>query len=153
MKTRSYSESLKEGETSEGKSEEDVKEVLELVQQLVTLRRSIRERKTPKRYEDSTSSSALITEYGEPSCYQEVVDDTDNEKWKKDMEEETDFLAKNNTWDLVELLERRSVVGCKWVFKLKQNVDESIKMYKARLVAKGYSHVEGTRNEVWRFRI
>eukprot|EP00253_Pinus_taeda_P025925 PITA_25925 len=53
-----------------------------------------------------------------------------------------DSLAKNNTWDLVELPEGRSVVGCKRVFKLKQKVDGSIERYKARLVAKGYSQVE-----------
>jgi len=45
-----------------------------------------------------------------------AVDDTDSEKWKMAMEEEMDSLAKKNTWDLVELPEGRSVVGCKWVF-------------------------------------
>ena len=85
----------------------------------------------------------MITEDGEPSCYQEAVDDADSKIWKKAMEEEMDSLAKNNTWDLVELPEGRSVVGCKWVFKLKRKVDGSIERYKARLVAKGYSQVEG----------
>ena len=59
------------------------------------------------------------------------------------MKEEMDSLAKNNTWDLVELPEGRSVVGCKWFFKLKQKFYGSIERYKARLVAKGYSQVEG----------
>jgi len=54
-----------------------------------------------------------------------------------------DSLARNNTWDLVELPKGRSVVGCKWVFKLKRKVDGSIETYKVRLVAKGYSQVEG----------
>eukprot|EP00253_Pinus_taeda_P003620 PITA_03620 len=80
---------------------------------------------------------------GEPSCYQEAVDDTDSEQWKMVMEEEMDSLAKNNTRDLVELPEGRSVVGCKWVFKLKRKVDGSIERYKVILVAKGYSQVEG----------
>ena len=65
----------------------------------------------PKRYEYFASYFALITEYGEPSCYQEEMDDVDNEKWKKAMEEEMDSLAKNNTWDLVELPEGRSLFG------------------------------------------
>jgi len=59
------------------------------------------------------------------------------------MEEEMDSLSKDNTWDLVELLEGRIVVGCKWVFKLEQKVDGTIRRYKARLVVKGYSQVEG----------
>eukprot|EP00253_Pinus_taeda_P002071 PITA_02071 len=138
----------KEVETSGEKGVEDTKEVIEAskpvqvsepVQQLVALRRSTRERKTPKRYEDFASSFALIIEDGECSCYQEVVDDTDSKKWKMTMEEELDSLAKNNTWDLSELPEGRSVVGCKWVFKLKWKVDGSIERYKVRLVAKGYS--------------
>eukprot|EP00253_Pinus_taeda_P035047 PITA_35047 len=114
LEAKHFSESRKEGETSRGKGDEDTKEVVEVskpVQQLVTLRMSTRERKTPKRYEDFASSFALITEDGEPSCYQEEVDDTDSKKWKTAMEEEMDSLAKNNTWYLVELLEGRSVVG------------------------------------------
>ena len=78
----------------------------------------------------------MITEDGEPSCYHEEVDDADSKIWKKAMEEEMDSLAKNNTWDLVELPEGRSVVGCKWVFKLKRKFDGSIDRYKARLVEK-----------------
>jgi len=54
-----------------------------------------------------------------------------------------DSLAKNNTSDLVELPEGRSVVGCKWVFKLKWKVDGNTERYKVRLVVKGYSQVEG----------
>ena len=53
----------------------------------------------------------MITKDGEPSCYQEAIDDADSKIWKKAMEEEMDSLAKNNTWDLVELHEGRSVVG------------------------------------------
>eukprot|EP00253_Pinus_taeda_P021000 PITA_21000 len=146
LEARIFGDSEKEGETSGEKGAEDTKEAVEAsepVQQPVSLRRSTRERKIPKRYEDSASSFSLITNDGEPSCYQEAVDDTDSEKWKVAMEEEMDSLAKNNTWDLVELPEGRSVVGCRWVFKLKRKVYGSIERYKARLVAKGYSQVEG----------
>ena len=135
MEARLFCESQKEEETSGGKGVEDTKEAVEVsepvhvsepIQQRVTTRRWTRERKTPKRYEDSTSSFSLITEDGEPSCYQEAVDDTDSKKWKTIMEEEMDSLAKNNTWDLVELLEGRNVVGGKWVFKLKRKVDGTL---------------------------
>jgi len=146
LEARPFGDSQKEEDTSGEKGVEDTKEAVEvskLVQELVTLRRSTRERKSPKRYEDSTSSFALIIEDGEPSCYHEAVDDIDSEKWKMAMEEEMDSLAKNNTLDLVELPEGRSVVGCKWVFKMKWKGDGSIERYKARLVAKGYSQVEG----------
>lgn len=44
----------------------------------------------------------------------------------------------NDTWDLIELPLGTHPIGCKWVFKLKENPDGSINMYKARLVAKDF---------------
>ena len=64
---------------------------------------------------------------------------SDSDKWKLAMKEEMDSLAKNKTWDLVELPESREVVGCKWVYKLKKGPDDIVPKYKARLVAKGFS--------------
>ena len=55
------------------------------------------------------------------------------------MKEELDALTKNHTWDLVTLPPRQSVVGCKWVYKIKTRFDGSIECYKARLVAKGFT--------------
>ena len=55
------------------------------------------------------------------------------------MKEELDALTKNHTWDLVTLLSRQSVVGCKWIYKIKTCFDGSTKHYKARLVAKGFT--------------
>ena len=37
------------------------------------------------------------------------------------------------------LLPRKSVVGCKWIYKIKTRSDGSIEPYKARLVAKGFT--------------
>ena len=55
------------------------------------------------------------------------------------MTEELDALSRNRTWDLVDLPPKKSVVGCKWVFKIKTRSDRSIKRYKARLVSKGFT--------------
>ena len=59
------------------------------------------------------------------------------------MKEELDTLSKNHTWDLVTLPLRKSVVGCKWIYKIKTRSDGSIKRYKARLVAKGFTQEYG----------
>jgi len=52
------------------------------------------------------------------------------------MNEELSALYKIDTWYLVPLPPGKSVVGCRWVYKIKTNSDGSIEQYKARLVAK-----------------
>lgn len=52
-------------------------------------------------------------------------------------------LIKNNTWNLTTFPENKKSIGCKWVYKAKQNEKGEIITYKARLVAKGYTQKEG----------
>ena len=55
------------------------------------------------------------------------------------MKEELDALSKNHTWDLVTLPSRKSVVDCKWIYKIKTHSDRAIERYNACLVAKCFS--------------
>ena len=73
----------------------------------------------------------------------EAMEMENNESWRLAIDEEIAALRKNDTWDLVPLLDGRKPVGCKWVFKKKVGSDGSVEKYKVRLVAKGYSQVEG----------
>jgi len=59
------------------------------------------------------------------------------------MGEEMTTLDANATWELVALLKDKKAIGCKWVYKVKHNVNESVNKYKARLVAKGYAQTYG----------
>ena len=59
------------------------------------------------------------------------------------MNEELDALHKNNTWDMVDLPPNQSIVGCRWVYKIKTKVDGSVERYKACLVAKGITQEYG----------
>ena len=69
---------------------------------------------------------------------QSVDEALQNENWKITMIGEYSTLLRNNTWSLVDLLAGRKVTRCKWVFKVKENSDDSINKYKARIIAKGF---------------
>ena len=59
------------------------------------------------------------------------------------MAEELQVLINTCTWDLVDLPPDKSVVRCKWVYKIKTHADGSIDRYKARLVTKGFTQDYG----------
>lgn len=65
-------------------------------------------------------------------------------EWLQAMKAEYDALLMNNTWTLVELSPNRQPIGCKWVFRVKENLDGTINKYKARLVAKGFHQQYGS---------
>ena len=59
------------------------------------------------------------------------------------MKEELDTVSKNHTWDLVTLPTGKSVVGCKWIYKIKTRFDGSFERYKTCVVAKGFTQEYG----------
>ncbi|BBG96485.1 hypothetical protein Prudu_005301 [Prunus dulcis] len=59
------------------------------------------------------------------------------------MEDEITMIEKNNTWELVDRPFDKPIIGVKWVYKTKLNLDGSVQKNKARLVAKGYSQKPG----------
>lgn len=57
--------------------------------------------------------------------------------------EEMKTLEKSGTWEFVNLLAGKQLVGCKWVYTIKYKANGSIDRYKARLVLKGYTQIYG----------
>ena len=56
------------------------------------------------------------------------------------IEKEMQSLHKNQTWELVELPKEKRAIGCKWVYKKKEEfLENEGEKFKAHLVAKGYS--------------
>ncbi|CAL2227383.1 unnamed protein product [Prunus armeniaca] len=53
------------------------------------------------------------------------------------------MIEKNSTWELVDRPSNKPIVGVKWVYKTKLNLDRSIQKHKARLVAKRYTQKPG----------
>ena len=59
--------------------------------------------------------------------------------WVEAMQREIVALQSNETWELVDPPPDASIIGCKWVFKLKYKADGTLERHKARLVEKGYN--------------
>ena len=76
----------------------------------------------------------------EPHTYREAYT---NLLWLQAMIEELQSLEKTHTWDLVDLPRDKSIIGCKWVYKIKTKSDGTIEWYKARFVAKGHAQEYG----------
>ncbi|KAL0442098.1 UNVERIFIED_CONTAM: Retrovirus-related Pol polyprotein from transposon RE1 [Sesamum radiatum] len=154
----------KEDQDAERESEPDT-ETIEQVQEEISIEgyntnqsaRPPRERKHPKHFKDyvmnySKKDDPLFKQAPllsihkekytniEPSSFEDAVQ---NPKWQEAMNKELKALSDNNTWSLIQLPKGKKAIGSKWVFKIKYNLDGTMKRYKARLVAKGYSQVEG----------
>lgn len=45
----------------------------------------------------------------------------------------------NDVWEVVPRPQDRSMVGSRWIYKIKYTADDSVEKYKATFVAKGYN--------------
>jgi hypothetical protein len=59
------------------------------------------------------------------------------------MVEEYDSIVKKSAWETVPRPVDKSVVGSRWIYKVKKAIDGSVEKYKARFVAWGFSQIEG----------
>ena len=59
------------------------------------------------------------------------------------MVEEYNSIMVNDVWEVGPRPQDRSVVGSRWIYKIKYAVDGNIEKYKYRFVAKGYAQKEG----------
>ena len=78
----------------------------------------------------------------DPILVSQVKQSSDFEKWIEAIKDEIKSMKDNRVWDLVELPEGVKSIGCKWIFKTKQDSKDNIVRYKARLVAKGFTQKE-----------
>lgn len=85
----------------------------------------------------------LLTDGGEPECYEEVMPHKSKGEWLKAMEEEMKYLHENHTYNLVKLPKGKRAPKNKWVYKLKIEEQNSQLRYKARLVVKGFGQKKG----------
>src|SRR5690606_38700944 len=77
-----------------------------------------------------------------PLTFKDAMNNSNSNEWKIAMQNEFNSLTENNTWNLVDRPLNRNIIGCRWVYVLKE-VPGQAKRFKARLVAKGYSQIPG----------
>ena len=78
-----HEQDIHEQITQQDEQTETPQEIEVIPQQ--ALRRSTRIKSIPSRYDDFVTSVALITNEGEPSCYNEAIEVSDSDKWKHAM--------------------------------------------------------------------
>lgn len=82
----------------------------------------------------------LLLTHVEPKSPKQALADP---QWKAAMQNEYDALIKNQIWSPVPLPPHKQAIGCKWVFRIKENPDGTVNKFKARLVAKGFHQRHG----------
>jgi len=98
-------------------------------------RTSIREIQNPQIF---YSYMDLISELLEtkPSRLEEA---SQKQVWIYSMVEEYDSIMKNDVWEVVPQKEGKSVVGSRWIYKIKHIVYGTVEKFKACFVDKGFS--------------
>ena len=104
--------------TVQKRGEEDKEKVDSQVDQstpVAEVRRSSRTIKPPQRYLP-TLNYLLLTDGGEPKCYEEALQDENSSKWELAMKDEMNILLGNPTWELAELPVGKKALHNKWVY-------------------------------------
>ena len=69
------------------------------------------------------ANMAKIVQDVEPTSFEEAIG---KREWDQAMDEEMAALDDSETWDLVHLPQGKKPIGCKWVYKIKHNIDGSV---------------------------
>ena len=115
----------------------------------IEIRKSTRERRPKTYYGNSVLYKAVFEELPDnktcknPISVKEAMSSPNAEMWREAMKENLSNLHENQTWELVPKPAGIKPIGCKWVFKEKQNAEGEVIKFKAQLVAKDYSQVPG----------
>lgn len=78
-----------------------------------------------------------------PTTYNEAINGENSVLWRNAIQRELKAHADNQTWEIVPLPDNRKPVGYKWIFKIKDSLNDNAARYKARLCAQGFSQQVG----------
>eukprot|EP00253_Pinus_taeda_P028945 PITA_28945 len=117
--------------TTSGRTGREVCQTLKDAEEFIRAPRADkRQCRQPNRYQ------VLVAQVAEPSSFQEAAQ---HQVWVDAMVEEYSSIMTNDVWDVVPRPKDRSVVGSKWIYKIKYATNGSVEKYKPRFMAKGYA--------------
>ncbi|RVW42256.1 Retrovirus-related Pol polyprotein from transposon TNT 1-94 [Vitis vinifera] len=108
-----------------GEDKENINSQVDLSTPVAEVRRSSRNIRPPQRY-SPVLNYLLLTNGGEPECYDEALQDENSSKWELAMKDEIDSLLGNQTWELTELSVGKKALHNKWVYRIKNEHDENL---------------------------
>jgi hypothetical protein len=106
--------------------------------QNIDLRRSTREKKRPRKFDDYELLFSLCSDKAEAQTFKQACSDINSVFWMDAMQDEMESLNSNQTWDLVPLPADCKALKNKWVYRIKEE-DGGRERYRARLVVKGFA--------------
>ena len=102
---------------------------------------------TDEQYSDEfIFNTATTSDPNTPATIQEALNGNDADTWSTSIKSEINNFLKRKSWEYVfrdEVIKMgRKIIPCKWVFKIKQEIDNTIR-YKTRLCVKGFHQIPG----------
>ena len=82
----------------------------------------------------------MVAQVAEPFSVQEAAQ---HQGWVDAMVEEYSSILTNDVWEVVPRPKDRSIVGSRWIYKIKYATDDSVEKYKVRFMEKGCAQKEG----------
>lgn len=88
---------------------------------------------------DTFISDSTLVDLDAPANYKEAMAGPKVAKWKEAIDSEIKSMYDNKVWNFIENVSGHKTVGCKWIFKNKNEMDGKVHTFKARLVVKGFT--------------
>ena len=89
-------------------------------------------------------STGPVPDYPEPRDHKEALASPDAVRWQMAMNEEVSSMKRTDLLsEPVPLPPGGRVIGTKWVFKRKRNLEGWVERFRARLVALGFAQIFG----------
>jgi hypothetical protein len=92
---------------------------------------------------DINISCVLYHDVDEFHFFMAALNGEDSQHWIKTMDFKFQSLQNNMTWIHTPFSFNHKLVSCKWIFKIKYNVDGFVVRHKPCLVERGFTRVEG----------